>query len=105
MTAEAYHLIRPTRQETAVIFASPHSGRDYPAAFLAQSVLDARAIRSSEDAFVDDLFGAAPLHGAPLLAARAPRAFIDFNRAPDELDPALIEGIARAPHNLSLIHI
>ena len=99
MTADAYHLIRPARQETSVIFASPHSGRDYPAAFLAQSVLDARAIRSSEDAFVDDLFGAAPLYGAPLLAARAPRAFIDFNRAPDELDPALIEGIARAPHN------
>jgi N-formylglutamate amidohydrolase len=99
MTADAYHLIRPARQETSVIFASPHSGRDYPAAFLAQSVLDARAIRSSEDAFVDDLFGAAPLNGAPLLAARAPRAFIDFNRAPDELDPALIEGITRAPHN------
>lgn len=99
MTADAYHLIRPARQETSVIFASPHSGRDYPAAFLAQSVLDARAIRSSEDAFVDDLFGAAPLNGAPLLAARSPRAFIDFNRAPDELDPALIEGITRAPHN------
>ena len=45
MTADIYHLIRPARQETSVIFASPHSGREYPAAFLAQSQLDARAIR------------------------------------------------------------
>ena len=37
--------------------------------------------------------------GAPLLAARAPRAYLDLNRAADELDPAVIEGIERAPHN------
>lgn len=96
---DAYQLFRPLRQETPVIFASPHSGRDYPQAFLAQSVLDPRLIRSSEDAFVEELFAPALHYGAPLLAARAPRAFVDFNRAPDELDPALIEGIQRAPHN------
>ena len=45
------------------------------------------------------LFDMAPEMGAPLLAARVPRAFIDLNRAADELDPAVIEGIARAPHN------
>ncbi len=37
--------------------------------------------------------------GAPLIAARVPRAYIDLNRAADELDPALIEGVVRAPHN------
>jgi len=56
-------------------------------------------MRSSEDAFVDRLFDMAPELGAPLLAARAPRAFLDLNRAADELDPGVIEGIARAPHN------
>lgn len=96
---EAYRLIRPFRQSGPILFASPHSGRDYAAAFLAQAVLDGQAIRSSEDAFVDRLFDMAPEFGAPLLAARVPRAFIDLNRAPDELDPAVIEGIARAPHN------
>ncbi|WP_136644823.1 N-formylglutamate amidohydrolase [Tabrizicola sp. YIM 78059] len=96
---EAYVLQRPARAVGPVIFASPHSGRDYPAAFLARAVLDRQAIRSSEDAFVDLLFESAPALGAPLLAARAPRAFIDLNRAADELDPAVIEGIARAPHN------
>ena len=52
-------------------------------------------IRSSEDAFVDELFAAAPACGAPLLAARVPRACIDLNRAADDLDPALIAGASR----------
>ena len=99
MTHDAYRLIRPDVQDTAVIFSSPHSGRDYPAAFLASSPLDARTIRSSEDAFVDTLFAMAPDFGAPLLAARLPRAFLDLNRAHDELDPGVIEGISRLAHN------
>ncbi len=96
---EAYVLTRPLARSGPMIFASPHSGRDYPADFLLQAVLDRRAIRSSEDAFVDELFGMAPELGAPLLAARAPRAYIDLNRAADELDPAVIEGLVRVPHN------
>lgn len=98
-TTTAFVLKRPVRQAGPMIFASPHSGRDYPADFLASAVLDRQAIRSSEDAFVDHLFAAAPRLGAPLLAARAPRAFIDLNRAADEFDPAVIEGIQRVPHN------
>jgi N-formylglutamate amidohydrolase len=98
-TTTAFVLKRPDRQAGPMLFASPHSGRDYPAEFLAQAVLDRQAIRSSEDAFVDHLFDAAPRLGAPFLAARAPRAFIDLNRAADELDPAVIEGIHRVPHN------
>lgn len=96
---EAYTLIRPRERNCPVIFASPHSGSDYPQDFLARAVLDRRAIRSSEDAFVDQLFSMAPEMGAPLLSARAPRAYVDLNRAADELDPGVIEGIARAPHN------
>ncbi len=96
---EAYSLRRPVVQTGPVIFASPHSGRDYDASFLAQIVLDRQTIRSSEDAFVDQLFDMAPEMGAPLLAARMPRAFLDLNRAADELDPGVIEGIQRAPHN------
>ena len=99
MIRTAYDLFLPRRHDTATIFASPHSGRDYPEGFVAQSPLDRRALRSSEDAFVDILFGAAPDHGAPLLAARAPRAWVDLNRACDELDPALIEGAARGALN------
>lgn len=99
MTEAAYRLVRPERRDTPVIFSSPHSGRDYPEALLARTLLDERSIRSSEDAYVDELFAEAPSMGAPLIAARVPRAYVDLNRAADELDPALIEGITRAPHN------
>lgn len=80
---------RPARQLVPVIFASPHSGRTYPADFLAAARLDALNLRRSEDSFVDDLFSAAPEHGAPLLCATFPRAFCDANREPWELDPAM----------------
>lgn len=99
MTEAAYRLFRPERRETPVIFSSPHSGRDYPASLMSRTLLDERSIRSSEDAFVDELFADAPRAGAPLLVARVPRAYVDLNRAADELDPALIEGIMRTPHN------
>lgn len=99
MTGAAFDLIRPERRTTSVVFASPHSGRNYPADFLNRAVLNEIEIRSSEDAFVDELFGNAPQTGAPLIAARAPRAFVDLNRSPEELDPALIDGVRRVPHN------
>lgn len=99
MKTDAYTLTRPLRRTTSVIFASPHSGSNYPAEFLRRAAIDEQTIRSSEDAFVDRLFDMAPAFGAPLLTARAPRAYIDLNRAAEELDPALINGIRRVAHN------
>ncbi|SDE71511.1 N-formylglutamate amidohydrolase [Limimaricola pyoseonensis] len=96
---DAFQLIRPATRTTSVVFASPHSGRDYPDSLLARAILDARQIRSSEDAYVDRLFAAVPDSGAPLLLARHPRAWVDLNRAADEFDPALIEGIPSRSHN------
>ena len=95
----AYNLTMPDIRTTAVVFASPHSGREYPWSFVRRTILDERTLRSSEDAFVDKLFDSAPLHGAPLLTAIAPRAWIDVNRSAEELDPALIEGVKRTAHN------
>ena len=83
MTPPPYRLDLPEFRAAGVIFASPHSGRDYPADFLRRSMLDACTIRSSEDAFVDRLFDAAPKLGAPLLSALAPRAYLDLNRGAD----------------------
>jgi N-formylglutamate amidohydrolase len=96
---QAYEIFQPIRRSTSVVFASPHSGRVYDQGFLRRSVLDERTIRSSEDAFVDLLFSTAPAHGAPLIAANAPRAFVDLNRGAEELDPALIRGVKRGGHN------
>ncbi len=95
MENAVYALTMPGERSSAAVFSSPHSGADYPAAFLEASLLDPLQLRSSEDAFVDELFAAAPAAGAPLLAARVPRACIDLNRAPDDLDPALIRGASR----------
>ena len=89
---EASHeVLAPARQTLPLVFASPHSGSNYPAAFLAASKLDPIALRRSEDSFVDELFATAPRLGAPLLRALFPRAFVDPNREPFELDPAMFE--------------
>ena len=74
---------------TPFVFSSPHSGRCYPKSFLAASRLDAMTLRKSEDSFVDELFARVPKLGAPLIAARFPRAYVDANREPFELDPQL----------------
>lgn len=99
MHSRPFTLVLPEKQTTSVIFASPHSGRLYTDDFMRKAVLDERAIRSSEDAFVDQLFCAAPEFGAPLISANFPRAYVDLNRAPDEFDPAVIEDVPRNAHN------
>ncbi|WP_119418260.1 N-formylglutamate amidohydrolase [Desertibaculum subflavum] len=81
----------PTVQSIPFVYSSPHSGTFYPPDFLAAARLDHVAIRRSEDSFVDELFAAVPLLGAPLVAARYARAFCDVNREPYELDPAMFE--------------
>lgn len=82
-------VVRPLRRSAPVVFASPHSGRLYPDAFLQQSALSLDLLRRSEDAYVDELIAAAPGAGVPLVLARFPRVYVDPNRAADELDPLL----------------
>lgn len=84
-------VMAPAAQRLPLVFASPHSGADYSPAFLAASRLDPLTLRRSEDSYVDEIFGAAAALGAPLLRARFPRAFLDPNREPFELDPAMFE--------------
>jgi N-formylglutamate amidohydrolase len=83
--------VEPAALTSPLVFSSPHSGRFYLPEFLAASRLSPEALRSSEDVAVDALFGAAPLHGAPLLKANYPRAYLDVNREADELDPKLFD--------------
>jgi len=82
----AIEVLRPAAITTPLIFCSPHSGRRYPPELLRMSRLDRHALRQSEDGYVDLLFAAAPQFGAPLLRALFPRAWVDVNRARDELD-------------------
>lgn len=82
----------PARQTAALVFSSPHSGRHYPADFVSSSRLDPLTLRASEDAYVDELFGAAPHLGAPLIQANYARAYLDVNREAWELDPEMFDG-------------
>jgi N-formylglutamate amidohydrolase len=79
----------PVVQTTPLVFASSHSGRSYPAEFLAASRLDPLRLRRSEDSFVDELFASAVGFGAPLVHATFPRAWCDPNREQWELDPGM----------------
>lgn len=85
----AFETVRPRRIVSPVVFNSPHSGRVYPPRFLEMTRLDHLSIRQSEDAYVDELFARAPHLGAPLLRAHFPRAYLDVNREPWELDPSM----------------
>jgi len=90
--ARPFAIHRPFEQRVPFVFASPHSGRLYPASFVAGSRLSPLCLRRSEDAFVDELFSGAVAIGAPMIVARFPRAFLDVNRAPTDLDAAMFDG-------------
>jgi N-formylglutamate amidohydrolase len=88
----AFDVVEPAEISAPLLFNSPHSGRVYPASFLAASRLDAMALRRSEDAFVDRLLGDVAASGTTVISARFPRAWLDVNREPYELDPRMFEG-------------
>ncbi len=72
-----------------VIFASPHSGRFYPADM--RAAVDGLDLRRSEDALVDQLISAAPGLSIPLIQAHVGRAYLDVNRDCRDLDPDMFE--------------
>ena len=88
----AFAVIDPPQRTLPLLLNSPHSGHRYPAEFLAASRLDRQAIRRSEDSYVDELLEKAAACGCPLLKANFPRAWLDVNREPYELDPKMFDG-------------
>jgi N-formylglutamate amidohydrolase len=80
----------PAAEPVPMVFDSPHSGNEYPPDF--DHAVERHALRAAEDMYVDELFAAAPAHGASLLRALFPRSYIDVNRSPADLDPALLDG-------------
>lgn len=77
----------PEGEAVPLVIDSPHSGDICPEGFDPALV---QRWRMSADAFVDELFASAPGHGATLLRALFPRAFIDVNRSPGDLDPSML---------------
>ena len=74
--------------QVAAVYDSPHSGRNYPPDFM--PVVPVEQLRGYEDRLVDDLVADAPKHGILLIAANFPRAYVDPNRAIDDLDPQVV---------------
>ncbi len=99
LMAHPYRLVYPKTASSCAVFNACHSGYGLPDAFTKQSELSIAELRSSEDAFVDQLIAAAPDYGAPILAANFSRAYVDANRAANELDPALIFDVPRQKTN------
>jgi N-formylglutamate deformylase len=89
MTDRPYDLVEPAAPRVPLVFDSPHSGRDYPDDFRAAATLD--MLRQAEDSYVDELYAAAPAHGATLVTARFPRTYIDPNRSLLDIDASLLE--------------
>src|SRR5688572_1163591 len=81
-----------------ILIAVPHAGRTYPAALAALMRNQAAASLRLEDRFADLVAEAvANETGAALLIANAPRAMIDLNRAPDDVDWDMVAGGTPGP--------
>ncbi|MFZ3322184.1 MAG: N-formylglutamate amidohydrolase [Usitatibacter sp.] len=81
-------ITRPSGRRVPLVLDSPHSGSQYPADF--GPALQIEALRASEDAFVDELYGSGPALGATLVAATFPRSYIDPNRSLLDIDASLL---------------
>lgn len=89
----ATYVVAPASRPGRFVFASPHSGTEYPDDMAASPHLDDAGLRSAEDALIDRLIVSGPSQGASVIAATVGRGYLDLNRNPDELDPLLIEGV------------
>ncbi|MGA1138446.1 MAG: N-formylglutamate amidohydrolase, partial [bacterium] len=92
-----FQLDIPEKHKVPVVLDSPHSGTIYPESF--GSLTPLAILRRAEDMYVDELYDSAPEHGMPFLKALFPRCFIDANRAEEDLDPTMIEGVWEKPLN------
>ncbi len=104
-TSEMFEVFEPDQHRIPFVFNSPHSGRRYSPEFLQQARLDGLAIRRSEDHFVDQLFAGGRDLGAPMLVAHFPRAFLDVNREPYELDPRMFDGSLSPYVNMNSVRV
>ncbi|MGE0714056.1 MAG: N-formylglutamate amidohydrolase [Alphaproteobacteria bacterium] len=82
-------VLLPEGAPAPLVLDSPHSGAEYPADF--RPACDPALLRQAEDAYVDELWGAGPAMGVAIVAARFPRAYIDPNRALEDMDQELLD--------------
>ena len=92
-TAPAYRLIGAEMAQIPVLVAAPHGGRNYPDTLIANLRQAHLAQLRLEDRLIDLLAREVVRRsGAAMLVAEAPRAMIDLNRAPDDIDWEMVVG-------------
>lgn len=89
----AFVLQRHGGMPIPVVIAVPHAGRDYPNSLLKRMRHPSEATPRLEDRYVDLVArSVAEATGAVLLVANAPRAMIDLNRSPEDIDWEMVSG-------------
>jgi len=86
---DPFEVIKPVNPASPLVLSSPHSGSHYPIDLIESSSLSKAELRRSEDCYIDELFASAQFSGVPMIRALYPRAYLDLNREPYELDPEM----------------
>ena len=99
----AYRALLPADLPAPVVIAAPHGGRVYPDSLTRRMRRPDYSALRLEDRHIDTLaLAVAERTGACLLAADAPRAMLDLNRASDDVDWEMVAGGAPANYRKSL---
>ncbi|MEW4468412.1 N-formylglutamate amidohydrolase [Parasphingorhabdus sp. JC815] len=77
-----------------LLISVPHAGRVYSEDIMSNLAVPAVHLLRLEDRYADRLASSAISRGFPTIIAHRPRAWIDLNRKPSELDVAMIEGLS-----------
>lgn len=87
----------PDPSRVPVLISVPHGGRAYDADLMGALREGERAALRLEDRRIDEVAACVAANtGAGLLVARAPRAMMDLNRAPDDVDWGMVPDRGRA---------
>ena len=88
-----YSLANVDMLKFPVLVSVPHAGRDYPSRLIDNLNVPASHLLRLEDRYVDRLAASVAAAGFPLIVARKPRAWLDLNRSPAEIDPEMVAGM------------
>jgi len=95
VTALPSPIVHAPRGSLPVLLSVPHSGRDYPDWLVESASAGRSALATLEDPLVDRLAWRAIKRGCGAVIARTPRAAVDCNRAEDDIDPSVVDGVRR----------
>jgi N-formylglutamate amidohydrolase len=85
-----FQLLNAAQPAFPVLISIPHAGRDYPPELIDNLRVSPSELMRLEDRYADRLIGPALAAGMTAIVAHRARAWIDLNRAEDDLDPEMV---------------